>query len=368
MKILYGISILAGTIIGAGIFSLPYITSVVGIQIMIGYLFILGGVAIIVHYFLGEVSLKTPDFLRLPGFAKHHLGEKAEKVAYVSGILGMLGAVLAYLILGGEFLRALLSPLFGGEMIHYLIIYFVVSALFIYFGIKAISRVEFWGIIFFFVALVVVFVKEFSHISLENIFLTREASFDFFLPYGAVLFALWGGALIPEIEELLGRQKEKLRLVIPLGLVVAILISLFFIVIILGITGEDTTKEALVGLQAYLGRGVTTLMLVFGLVATFTSLVAIGLTLKKIFWYDLKISHKFSWGITCFVPLLLFLGGARDFIVVIGIVGGVMIAVDAILISLMYEKIKTKRVRLITFPLIILFLLGILYEIVYFIE
>ncbi len=335
---------------------------------MIGYLIVLGIVAILVHYFLGEISLKTPDFLRLPGFAKYHLGKNAEKIAYVSGILGLIGAILAYLILGGEFLNALLSPLFGGEMIHYLVFYFVFSSLFVYSGIKAISKVEFWGIIAFVVLLLLVFSKGFSHISLENIIFTREDSFDFFLPYGAVLFALWGGALVPEIEELLRGQKEKLRLVIPLGLLVSILISFFFIVVILGITGGNTTKEALVGLENYLGDGITSLMLIFGLLVTFTSLVTIGLTVKKIFWYDLKMPHHLSWIITCFTPLFLFLLGARDFIVVIGIAGAVMIAIDAILISLMYEKIKSKKVRLITYPLIVLFFLGIIYEIVYFIR
>ena len=368
MKILYGISILAGTIIGAGLFSLPYITSVVGIQIMLGYLFFLGVVSFLVHYFLGEVSLRTPDYLRLPGFAKYHLGKKAQMVAYVSGILGMLGAILAYLILGGEFLTALLSPIFGGALEHYTTIYFLVSAAFIYFGIKAISKMELWGIALFLILLIFTFFYGMEGITMENLLFMREGEFDFFLPYGAILFALWGGALVPEIEETLslGRERSKLRVIIQGGMILSILISLFFIVVVLGLTGGEVTREALVGLDSYLGTEVASLMLLFGLLVVFTSIITIGLTVKKILWYDLGIPRDISWAITCFFPFFLFWAGIEDFIGVIGVVGAVMIAVDAILILLMYEKIKPHMVKLVTYPLILLFILGIIYEAFYF--
>ncbi len=370
MKILYGVSILAGTIIGAGLFSLPYITTVVGVKIMIFYLLFLGAVSFLVHYFLGEVALKTPDFLRLPGFANYHLGKGAQRVAYVSGIFGLLGAVLAYLILGGEFLTVLLSPYFGGGTTQYTTIYFLISSFFIFFGIKAISKMEFWGIAIFLGLLFLTFFRGFSEISMENLFFVREGEFDFFLPYGVLLFALWGGALIPEIEETLSLKKEKKQLlkIISFGIILSLFVSLFFIIIVLGITGEHTTREALVGLESYLGNGITSLMLAFGLLVVFTSLIAIGLTVKKILWYDLKISEKVSWAIACVFPFALFLIGVKNFIVVIGVAGGVMIAVDAILILLMYRKIKGKKVNFIVFSLIFLFLLGIIYEIVYFLK
>ncbi len=328
----------------------------------------LGIVAILVHYFLGEIALKTPDFLRLPGFAKFHLGKNAQKIAYVSGILGMLGAILAYLILGGEFLTALFSPIIGGGTLYYTSAFFIVSSLFIYFGIKAISKVEFWGIVVFFILLGLAFFRGFGEISVENLFFMREGEFDFFLPYGALLFALWGAALIPEIEETLalGEERKKLLKIIPLGIIVSLVISVFFIVIVLGITGEHTTPEALVGLEMYLGDGVTSLMLVFGVLVIFTSLIAIGLTVKKILWYDLKIDKNLACFITCLVPFLFFLAGVKDFIVVIGVVGATMIAIDAILVLLMYGKIKPGKMRFLTYPLIFLFILGILYEVIYF--
>ncbi|KKN87667.1 hypothetical protein LCGC14_0257180, partial [marine sediment metagenome] len=118
-KVIYAISILSGTIIGVGLFSLPYITSKVGIFVMLGYFLVLGALVIILHLFFGELSLRTPDFKRLPGFAKIYLGKWGQLVAYISTILGLFGALLAYLIIGGQFLESLLSPFLGGNSLFY---------------------------------------------------------------------------------------------------------------------------------------------------------------------------------------------------------------------------------------------------------
>ena len=70
------------------------------------------------------LAIKTDDFKRLPGFAKIYLGKKGEWMAISSSVLSLLGIILAYLILGGEFLAGLLSPFFGGSKIIYTLLYF----------------------------------------------------------------------------------------------------------------------------------------------------------------------------------------------------------------------------------------------------
>ena len=98
---IYPTATLCATIIGVGIFSLPFITSRVGLWAMLGYFFVLGTLVILIHLFFGELSLKTPDYKRLPGFARFHLGVWAEIIALITIIFGMFGALLAYLVVGG---------------------------------------------------------------------------------------------------------------------------------------------------------------------------------------------------------------------------------------------------------------------------
>ena len=363
-KFIYAFSTLSGTIIGVGLFSLPYVVIKSGILLTLGYFIFLGIVTIIVHRFFVEVAFKTPNFLRLPGFAKIHLGVVGEKIAIFSTTLGLFGAILAYLIVGGEFLKSLLMPIFGGGDIIYTLGYFFLGAFFIYLGIKSISKIEFFGIILFFVILIAIFFQTKSIIDFNNLFSIKTG--NFFFPYGPILFSLWGASLIPEIEEMIGKDKSLLKKVIPYSIIVPILIYLLFISIVVGICGYQTTESALSGLSSFLGQGAINAVLIFGIFVTFTSFVTLGLTLKKIFWYDMKIKKNIAWLITCFVPLILFLIGLRSFIHIIGLVGGVMIGIDAVLILLMYKKINEKSI--LVYPLAVIFIIGIIYEIIYFIR
>jgi len=162
--IIYAISTLSGTIIGVGLFSLPYIASKVGLPVMLAYFLVLGILVTIVHMFFGELALKTPDYKRLPGFAKIYLGDVGRSVALISMILGLLGAVLAYLIVGGEFLANFFQPFFGGSNLGYTFLYFLLGAIFIFFDIKAVSKIEFWGLVLFVVILGIIFAAGFPAI------------------------------------------------------------------------------------------------------------------------------------------------------------------------------------------------------------
>jgi len=365
-KIIYAVAILSGTIIGVGLFSLPYITSKVGFWVMLGYFLVLGTLVIIVHLFFGELSLKTPDFKRLPGFAKIYLGNWGKNIAFISIILGLFGAMLAYLIVGGEFLTAALAPIFGGSNLLYTIFYFILGSYLVYSGIRAIAKIEFWGLVLFFLILIVIFFKGFPYLKFANLFPSPDLG-QLFLPYGAVLFSLWGAALIPEVEEMLGEQKRLLKKIIPIAILIPIFVYIFFIYLILGITGSQTTESALIGLKIFLGNKIAFLGLFFGVLATFTSFIALGVTLKKVFWYDLRIPHSLAWTLTCFLPLILFLIGIKSFISVISFVGAVVLGIDGILILLMYRKIRPER-KFLIYPLTLIFLGGIIYGVIYFVK
>jgi len=371
MKQIYAIATLSGTIIGVGFFALPYIALKVGFWVIIGYFFILGSIVILLHLLFAEVALKTPDFLRLPGYAKIYLGNWGKNIASFSTIFGFFGIILAYLIVGGKFLANLFSPFFGGSENFYTFLYFVLGAVFIYFGIKAIAKVELFGLILFFLILAAIFFRGKHLINIENLFLGNPKSgVLFFLPYGPILFSLWGADLIPEIEEMLGKQKSLLKKIISLAILISIITYLIFIFLVLGISGNQTSQEAITGLENFLGRNLINLALLFGILTTFTSFLTLGLTLRNTLYYDLKIEKKTSWLITCFIPLFFFFIGLKNFIEVISLVGAVFLAVNGILIILMYQVVKKIRPFSLSFFsssfLILIFILGILYEVFHF--
>jgi len=372
---LKALATLTGTIIGVGFFSLPYITSKVGIWVMLFYFLILGGIIALYGFIYGEISLRTKGLHRLPGYAEKYLGQRGKKIAFISNLIGFSGAILAYFIIGGGFLRSLFQPVLGGSDTVYTLIYFSIGAILIYFGIKSIARVEFLLLILFFVVLGLIFIKGFSLIRVEHFF-----AFDpklLFLPYGAVLFSLSSAALIPEIKEML-EDKRNLKKIVFLSVLISALVYLLFVFVILGITGSSTSTDAITGLRNLLGNGIIVLALVFGLLATFTSYITLGLTFKKIFWYDLNLKKNLSWALACFIPLILFFFGFNNFITVVSLVGGVLIGIDVVLMILIYLKAKKKGdltpayslnlPRLLVYFLILLFILGAVYEVYYFIR
>ncbi|MEK7061794.1 MAG: aromatic amino acid transport family protein [Patescibacteria group bacterium] len=365
---IYPITTLSGSIIGVGFFALPYITLKVGVFVMLSYFLVLGFLVILIHLMYGEIALKTPDFKRFPGFVGFHLGKWFGRLSLVFTTIGSFGVLLVYLIVGTDFLSNVFLPIFGGNKLLYVFIYFALASLTIYFGIKIVSKIELAVICFLLLVLVLVFTKGFSQFNLNNIFI-KSTDFgikNLFLPYGAIMFSLWGTGMIPEIEEMLRGNKKLIKNIIITAILTPAVVYLFFIFLVLGITGSDTTQSALLGLKSFLGNGVVTLGILIGVATTFVGFITIGLTLNKILVYDLKIKNFHSWIITCFTPLILFLIGLNSFIGLISFIGGVLLGVDGILILLMYKKIGGKK--LLIYPLSLIFIFGIIYELVYFIK
>ncbi len=358
--------------IGAGLFGLPYVTMRVGIWVVLAYFLFLGVVSYLIHYLFAELALHTPDYKRMPGFAKIYLGKKGKGIALASAIFGLSGALLSYIILGGAFLYNLLSPYLGGNVEFYTLLYFTLGALIIFLGIKTTSSVSFWGLIMFFLILFLVIFRGFPYLETSNLLADKINLPDLFLPYGIILFSLWGATLIPEIEEFLGKDKKLIKKIILPSVLISTVASLLFVFLIVSITGDKTTEFAIDGLRGVFNNGIVSLMFLLGFLTTFTSFITIGLTLKKVFWFDLKINRTLSWFLACFPVIFLFFLGVQDFIKVVGFVGAVMLATDSILVSLMYRKLGiakpeviSKVKRFVVYPLILIFVLGIFYEIYY---
>ncbi|KKP42375.1 MAG: Tryptophan/tyrosine permease family [Parcubacteria group bacterium GW2011_GWA2_33_14] len=359
---IYPIAVMSGSIIGVGFLSLPYITSKVGIFIMLFYFVFLTALVICLHLIFTDITLKTPDFKRFPGFVGFHLGAWAERVTLVLMIFGAFGILLVYLIVGGQFLTSLLSPFLGGSLLDYIILFFAVLSFILYFGIKTISKIEFWALSLFAILFAIIFIKGASHINFNNFFLFPEGgkltAAYFFMPYGAILFSLWGTGLIPEVEEMMRGKKKLLKKVIVISTLIPAIIYLLFVFLVVSITGPSTTESALVGLESFFGRGVFSLALFIGVITTFTAFVTQGLLLKKMFMYDMNIKEFPAWVFTCFVPLILFLLGFNSFLSLISFIGGVFLGINGIFILLIYNKIGGKKILM--YPLALIFILGMI--------
>ncbi|HOZ36737.1 MAG TPA: aromatic amino acid transport family protein [bacterium] len=362
---LYAYAMLTGTIIGVGIFSLPYITSQVGLGIMAAYFIGLGVVALLIHIFWGLVAVKTPGQHRLPGLVRIYLGKIWGRIASVTAIGSLLGAILAYVILGSQFMQTLLSGYFpaGGQGVH-VVAYCLLGALLVLAGGKIIARLEVGGVMALILTLAVLVWRSSGHWQGENLWAIKAQPQNFFLPYGMVLFSLWGASAIPEVKDILGRNKKRLNKVIGLSILTALIFYLVFIGCILGVMGQSVDPTALGGLSGVFGQTMGTLLIILGIIAIFTSYITLTLALNKILVYDLKIRPTLALGVVTSVPMILYFLGVNNFITIISFVGSVMLAIDGIFIAAVYWRSSQARgvKSLIMMLLIACLVAGIIYE------
>jgi tyrosine-specific transport protein len=368
MRFIKALAIFLGTIIGVGIFGLPFVAYKAGFFIVTFYFVLMALIVIWVNLIYAEVVLAEKKVRRFPGYVGEYLGEKWKNISFIVMAVGLIGALLAYLIIGGEFLSSFLNSYLGGTPLLYTLLFFILGAYLIFKGAKSVSGVEIFLLFALLIILGVFFIKAFPFVDFNQF---DDIHLDYlFFPHGVVLFSLWGTALIPEMKEMVKGSRPVLRKVIISGIIISSLIYLLFIFIVLGASKPIVSEEAISGLNQAIRGDVVKLGFIFGVITCFTSFIALGLTLKKILWYDFGLSKNLSWALTCFLPLFLFLSGLREFIKVISLTGSVALGIEGIIIILLYRKFLKKKLSRPLNPvfyfLIGIFILGIALELFYF--
>ncbi|MEX0877298.1 MAG: hypothetical protein WDZ40_00350, partial [Candidatus Spechtbacterales bacterium] len=188
---------------------------------------------------------------------------------------------------------------------------------------------------------------------------------------------------IPEMRYLIGKEDlpapqarqagKSFKRSVVAGVLFSALVTALFAFIVVGVSGETTSPEAISGLEQFLGKEIVYLGAIFGLIAIATTYLIMGVNIKESFMYDWKMKRWKSDFLVVSVPMVLIFIGVRDFINVIGIVGAVLGAVNGLFITLLFVASKKKnkesslnmRVpKLVLMAVILALVLGGFYEII----
>lgn len=365
------VATLMGAIIGVGLFAIPFVINKSGIIPLFIYM---AGLAVIqywLHLLFAEVVLSTKNKHRLPGFVGQYVNKKSEKMTFLADIIGAYGSALAYIIIGGLFLHQLANPYFGGDVFFYSTVLFAGISLIVFFDIKLIAGTELVLTSFLAIAIGLVAWRGFGHIQLTNYHLLEWK--NVLLPYGPIFFAVGGSAAIPEVCRLLAHQKEKIKSAIFWGTFIPAALMLIFVLVILGITGANTSPDTLTGLSSALSDGVITFSLIFGLLAIITSYIVIAQATEEVYQWDLGLGNKAAWFWACFVPYFLYLIGWTNLIKIVSFTGSVTGGLTGIILIWLVFKVKSKPeqasaiknklTKPMAYFLSLLFALGLIYEI-----
>ncbi|MFH1401918.1 MAG: aromatic amino acid transport family protein [Parcubacteria group bacterium] len=376
----FALTILISTIIGAGIFGIPYVVSKSGVLPSFFYFLVLGGATLLVHLFFGEIVLRNEGKHRIIGYAQKYFGSRGKLLITISTIAGLLGTLLAYGILAGDFLKIIFSSVLssaGPSSFALTLAFFSILSFFIFRGMKTIAPIEIFTNVSFFLIILTVFVIGLPKIDFNNFFLMNGGK-NFFLPYGVIMFSLIGWAAIPEIRDILKSREEKrsLKKIIVFSAAFCLLLYMFFSFAVFGISGKNTTADSLSGLVPFLGPKIIFFGALAAVLTLIDSFLLIGLSLRNTLIYDLKFSKILAPVITCGFPIILFLAGFQNFIGTIGFMGTILGTINGIMIVLMYRKAKKiydrepeyslKVPSFLIYVLVLVFILGAIAQGLYY--
>lgn len=325
---------ITGMTIGAGILGIPYVVAQVGILIGLTYILVLGIVMLFLNLIIGEIVIRTKESFQLPGLAGKYLGGWAKVLMSVIIIFSGMGTLLAYLVGEGESL----AGIFGGTPIWWTVIFWAIGSVLVWRGLQTIKIAEKILSI-----LVISIILGLSFAFLPHV---QAANFSYsnwsniFLPFGVILFALNASPAIVEAHALLPGSQRHFRKALIIGTFIPIFVYIIFALAVVGVMGKETTEIATLGLGNKFGSWVRVLANIFAVFAMGTGFMGLGISLKQSLTWDWKMPSFFATFFVILFPLAFFMMGWRNFVNILGVVGGLFLGIEAILMVFIYWKAK----------------------------
>lgn len=329
--------LLAGTIIGAGVFALPYAFLEAGLSIGFGYLVLAAVVYVFVHLMYADVILRTPERHRFPGYIRQYLGEGSFWLSIFMAVVEMMFVLVIYLILSASFTKLLGGT---GDFLGDMALFWAIGSLFIILGVRGLAAVNFWitgGI-----AAIIVLIFLFS-LSNWAFFNARNISPNWpeaFLPLAPILFALSGRVAISTLADY-ARSRPKPAAVLWRSILAGTLFpAVIYGLFVLGVAAISSvvSEDAVTGLAEVLPAWGAALVGALGVFSLVSSYGVAGFDVKNILRDDLKFSPALAMASVFLGPPILYLAGIQELLPAISFVGGVFLALEGIFISVMWRK------------------------------
>ncbi len=370
-KFFYATAALVGTMVGVGVFGVPFSFAKSGF--LVGFLFLLltGFLTLVVNVMFGEVVLRTKGKHQTVGYAGLYLGPVWKKIMFLAIVLSIYAALLAYIIISGDFISNVLSPFFYLSNTAYSYLFAIIFSFLLLFGLKRVSAVELVLTALFVSVVLIVFGFGVLKVDVNNLKIINPEFW--FLPYGVLLFAFAGMSSIPIQREILRGAENKLKKSILWAVLLVGVLYLLFAFTVVGISGDVTSPDAITGLFEYLGDKMVVLGSIFGILAVGTSFLMLGSALDEVFRWDYGLKRGWSWLLTVLPPFILFLIGLRTFIDVISLAGSLAVGLILMILVFTYMAAKSKgdrepeyslnTPRWLLYSMAVLFAVGIVYVI-----
>ncbi len=369
----YAVALLVASTVGIGFYGIPYTFAQAGTGVGVIFLVVIAGVMLLNHFLYGEIILRTHERHQFVGYVRTYLGPWARRVNLLNFWISVYGAVIGILIINGTFLSQVLH-FFGlriSPVVLSLIVLGILLAL-VYGGLKTVSHVDLGVMILAFALVATIAGFGIPHIMSENYVFSSHLSW--FLPFGVILFALNGSQGVPLVREMLIGKEHLFRRALIMGTLIPATLYLIFSLVVVGVTGSETSSQAILGLAGRVGDSAIFVGSLVGFLTSSTIFLSMITAFRASLREDFKLRRKGDFLLPLVPPFVLFLFGVRNFIEILSLVGGIAVSIDMILLLLIYAKAKNHGNRIpeysvnipkpVLYGIMLLFALGAIYTLV----
>lgn len=359
---------LAAMIIGAGIFSLPYVFASAGLPAGFFYLFFFAAVFAVIHVSYADVIVRTPQRHRFVGYASIYLGKSGFWLAIFTTLVGLILAAMIYLVLSVSFLKLVAPnlPVFWAVSLFW----FVASApVFLYIGRFAKAESLIAAAMILIIAAIFLYGlakgnQNIDYFSIHPAFIL--------LPFGPVLFSLGGRAAISSVVEYFDGNRYPYALLkksMIAGTVIPAVTYAFFVLGVLFIS-PTASEDAVSGLVNNAPQLLLAAIGVLGLFSLASSYSIIAKEIEGILFSDFRLPQFAAVLTAVALPLLLYFAGLQNFLRLVSAAGGIFLALESILVLMIWRAVKTpplliRRIHpVVLYGIILIFIGGMIYEII----
>ena len=323
--------IITGYGIGGGVMSMPYLAEKTGLVWALIILVITLFASYILHLMIADIALKMDD--DEGGQIISCLNRFLFKGKY-KNLLTVLFCVLMVLILltnlagyitGAEEIMVELLPI---SSIVCKIIFYVIAAAVVLFGLKAVGISEGITVPFIFLLIFVLaggsLGSEMHKINMFSI--TANGALAF---YGMAMYALSAFFSVPQVVEGLSKDKEQIRKSLFIGFfnnfIIIVIVTIFALA-----ASSEVTEVAMVGWSAGIGQWAQIIGGLFTILAMITTYWSLSLALASIVEEQFKWNYKICYlaaTVPSFIIALVNLGSFMDFMRIAGGLIAIIIAV-----------------------------------------
>ena len=307
-------AIIVGHGVGSGILSVPFLASRNSFIDVLWIIALVYGVNLIMHLMIAELSYNNGGAQFIKCFENELFTGKLKTVAtwiaFVFLGLSVLLNVAGFIAGAAAVFKAWFGlPIWVGKLIYY-----VLAALVVNFGMKLVGICEKISIGAMVAVIGVLFVATMmaDHQALPNQFV---ATSNMLALYGMVSFSLSAVMSVPQVVKGLKGDVGKIRGAIAAGTGINVGLILVITIMTLIAAGSNISQDgALVDLSAALGGWVGIVGYIFSLLALSTSFWANTLNIRDIVHEQTKWNVKLSWLVSSVPCLVLALIGVQSFV------------------------------------------------------